>query len=851
MKKYLFYILIFYTFSANSQILQLDNSFILDCIKSNKALVQKSIKMQYEITDSAESYVFKALNDAEIKHSTDKEIMLMQLSYLNYLRGYYHSAIETGKHAIELLNQNNHNTGSLFIHLVIAISYKNMNNNAYALNYLKRAVNFDDESASQFNKSIIYYIVATIYSEVRLYDLAIKFYEEVIHKSEHNKDIYNKALIEITKLRIKQNKFGDVDIYLNKLKNNFENNNNKELYYNFLLNKAKLYAHNRNANKLDSTIQDIVGKEYLINEETIELLDILLDKKYDKYDKLIELFLKNNLKVNNTDIEIQKLILLTKYYLQINKKDSAKKYIQELLKQNLNLNSIETQLQYYHILIQYYEKNNNYKLSSYYFHKKDSIKDLFNLSIEEKQIELLKSLNSVEDFNNNNKYKNESNNLNVIIISILIAILVLLGSIYFQSIIHLLKNKNKGKNYSRQNIELIIEKLYNKKLELEKSYNELKNKLETNKIGNIEFNGVIFSQIIKNIPISVIATDKNANILFVNGYFEEITGYSKKEVLGKNPRILKPNNKNSSIYNELWTTLTQKKIWKGELMNVNKEGNYFWELCFIAPILNDNNEIEQYHGIKINITHLKDKIKGLNESNEELRSINEVKNKVFSIISHDLRSYIGNIQSISGIFNEELNDRADIEILKEYGRLMQQIASNTFNLLENLLSWTKKDRNLLAFEPEVLDLDLIINHNIELVYSLGRSKNISIQYFPNEEIEIYADEQMMNTIIRNLLTNSIKFSEDNIITIKSGVYKDNKSFAYVEVADKGVGMDQKTIQDLYDPHYHKVIYGTKNEKGSGIGMRLCIDFIKQNGGELFIKSEINKGSTFVFTVPLT
>lgn len=238
----------------------------------------------------------------------------------------------------------------------------------------------------------------------------------------------------------------------------------------------------------------------------------------------------------------------------------------------------------------------------------------------------------------------------------------------------------------------------------------------------------------------------------------------------------------------------------------------------------------------------------LSKQYEDLKTMNITKDKFFSIIAHDLKNPISSFVKISDFLVEQFHDLSKDEI-KEFMDEVQLSANSVYELLENLLMWSRTQRGLVQFHPMNLDLRTIILNNINLLKMNADTKNINLNYSIESEISIYADPNMINTILRNLITNAIKFTHENgIITVKSYTY--NKDYCAISVADNGIGIPEDKISKMFNLESSYSTSGTNNEKGTGLGLILCKEFVEKHNGQIWVESEMEKGSNFIFTVPL-
>ncbi len=232
-----------------------------------------------------------------------------------------------------------------------------------------------------------------------------------------------------------------------------------------------------------------------------------------------------------------------------------------------------------------------------------------------------------------------------------------------------------------------------------------------------------------------------------------------------------------------------------------------------------------------------------------LEENNALKDKVFSIIGHDLRNPVGNIKTYIDAFllsGFELSDEVST-LLKDISILSEQ----AFALLENLLLWAKNQSGRLTANPAMADIAEVIADVVLLIRHQADNKNISISRDPMSKTEAFFDTEQIAIVLRNLIWNAIKFTPvEGKIQLRVRPYDEQgKAYIKVEIEDTGVGIEAEDQKKLFDSRYHFTTFGTNNEKGSGLGLHLCREFVEMNGGTIGVQSEPGKGSTFFFTLP--
>ena len=236
----------------------------------------------------------------------------------------------------------------------------------------------------------------------------------------------------------------------------------------------------------------------------------------------------------------------------------------------------------------------------------------------------------------------------------------------------------------------------------------------------------------------------------------------------------------------------------------------------------------------------------LNKKNKKLNELNATKDKFFKIIAHDLKTPIGQMIQISDFIEKRYPKIPEDKLLKLLNAIKHS-SVHGFKLLENLLEWSRSQTSIIEFKPENLVIHKLFEDNIELLKSSAAQKHIQLLNNVDKNIKVMADKNMINTIIRNLLSNAIKFTSQNgKVELFNRDTPGNTEFM---VKDNGIGMTEDESLKLFKIESSSSKEGTNSEVGTGIGLILCKEFIDKHNGKIWVNSEVNKGSTFCFSIP--
>lgn len=356
------------------------------------------------------------------------------------------------------------------------------------------------------------------------------------------------------------------------------------------------------------------------------------------------------------------------------------------------------------------------------------------------------------------------------------------------------------------------------------------------------------SRAVEQSSTMILITDAEGTIEFVNPAFCAHTGFRPDEVLGQNLRLLKSNEHEPAFYEQLWQTITSNQTWHGEVINRKKNGDLYWEMCTITPIKDPSGDTSHFIAVKNDITKRKEMELALKESEQNLRELNATKDKFFSIIGHDLKNPLTVLMGYSEMMLQLTGSISPEDLLAMLTELNKS-SNLLYKLIENLLEWSRVQTGRIAFEPEPVDLHALVDHVFSLLEPSAMAKKITLSTNSQVNNWVYADQNMINTVLRNLVSNAIKFTRENgDVSVHIEALED---FMEVAVIDNGVGIPESELPKLFRIDMNYTTVGTANEEGTGLGLILCQEFVAKHHGTITVQSVENQGSTFRITLPKT
>ena len=355
-----------------------------------------------------------------------------------------------------------------------------------------------------------------------------------------------------------------------------------------------------------------------------------------------------------------------------------------------------------------------------------------------------------------------------------------------------------------------------------------------------------FESMANTAPVMIWIADVEGLFSFVNKVWLEYSGKSLGEHLGMNwLKAVHPDDL-ENLFQTYSNAFRSRNRFTFEFRLKDKSNNYEWMMIKGTPRLSRDNIFMGFIGSCTNINAQKEFEGKIKKVNSELVEVNAAKDKFFSIISHDLRSPLGGLMQVLEILDESydsMEDEERINIIKEAAGSSKMV----FALMENLLEWSRIQTGKIPYEPEQIEILPMIDQ-LESLYNQNlKNKMISLKVDIEPGVNAFADIKMTDTILRNLISNAIKFTNKSGSINISSESGDNSII--IKVKDTGVGIDKEYLNKLFKPDSSYSTEGTAHEKGTGLGLTLCKELVEKQGGEIWVESQKGSGSTFSFSLP--
>ena len=343
----------------------------------------------------------------------------------------------------------------------------------------------------------------------------------------------------------------------------------------------------------------------------------------------------------------------------------------------------------------------------------------------------------------------------------------------------------------------------------------------------------------------VIEVNRNGEYIKVASENQNLLVEPKETLIGKNFYDVFDKQLAEKFYKTVQKCLKTKKLFVIEYP-LAIDGEAFWFSARVS-FKNQNRVIINAY----DITEKKKKEEQLKQSEKQLKELNEMKDKFFSVIAHDLRNPVAGQKSLIDLIVMDFENLYQ-STLKEMLAGLQQSSDNLYRLLDNLLEWSKSQSGKISVNRQEVNINEIFGRIVPIFENLASEKNILLENELPPDLIIRADRNMTESVLRNLLSNAVKFTpKGGSINIGAEeVIIDDRQYLKISISDNGIGISSEGLKSLFSLDKTHSTSGTANEKGTGLGLILCREFVELQGGQLFVTSQINEGSTFSFTLPM-
>ena len=364
----------------------------------------------------------------------------------------------------------------------------------------------------------------------------------------------------------------------------------------------------------------------------------------------------------------------------------------------------------------------------------------------------------------------------------------------------------------------------------------------------LELEKYLLKTLMDNIPDTIYFKDLDSKFIRINKAQAELLGVNNCDgAIGKTDfDFFRTQHAEDAFNDEVKLFKTKKSlISKAEYIQL-ANGKSKWVTATKVPVLDNKGNVSGLVGMSRDITDLKNANIKIQKYAKELQYLNLSKDKFLSIIAHDLKNPFFSLLGFAELLEKDYEKLSDDE-RKLYLNNIIKISKNSYQLLENLLHWASAKTGRIEYCPEQIDLKTLVHESIEFFKPMAQKKNILLSNNVVTHLPAYADQDMIRTVLRNLLTNSIKFTKSGgSINVDN---LDDRNQHKICVSDSGQGMDAQTIKNLFKISISQKSIGTSNETGTGLGLIICKEFVEKNGGQISITSKPKEGSTFSFTIP--
>lgn len=358
------------------------------------------------------------------------------------------------------------------------------------------------------------------------------------------------------------------------------------------------------------------------------------------------------------------------------------------------------------------------------------------------------------------------------------------------------------------------------------------------------------SRAVEQSPVSVMITDTGGDITYVNPKFEDSTGYTAAEVIGRRPSLISSGEKSASQYNELWKTISSGGEWRGEFHNKRKDGTLFWEFSSISPIKNERGEITSYLAVKEDITDRKHALSELLKAKEQAEQASHAKTQFLANMSHELRTPLNAIIGFSEIIKDQMFGPLGNDSYVDYSTNILSSGQHLLGVINDILDISRIETGTMDLHEGDMDFAALCQTCHGMVQPQADFAKLALSTHIQDGLpHLYGDAVRIKQIILNLLSNAVKFTPQGGKVDLIARQEDDGAITLI-IRDTGYGIPKDKQQKILEPFEQVSDIYTRNHEGSGMGLFLVSSFVKLHGGSLGIDSNVDTGTTITITFPI-
>ena len=351
------------------------------------------------------------------------------------------------------------------------------------------------------------------------------------------------------------------------------------------------------------------------------------------------------------------------------------------------------------------------------------------------------------------------------------------------------------------------------------------------------------SRAVEQSPASVVITNRDGDIEYVNEKFCRVTGYSKEEAIGNNPRILNSGHHDKNFFSDIWNTILEGENWEGEMRNKKKNGELYWESVLISPLVNSEGKITHFVAVKEDITEKKMIFEELIEAKEKAEQSNKLKDAFIANMSHEIRTPLNGILGLSSIIKGLYAEHVKEDEESIFSGI-EHSSKRIIRTVDMILNYSRVQTGEFPINPIQIELSLICENLVKefTITAKNRLLDLSFENRIGKAISMFGDEYSVTHAISNLIDNAIKYTDKGFIKVILYSGKDDEIL--LDITDSGIGISKEYLTHIFQPYQQEHIGYGRAYEGIGLGLSMVKKILNLNKADIFVESEKGKGTTF-------